>query len=130
MPGAEGPAPSGLLGSAARMLATLLGLLHTRLELLVVELEQEEERLKEAVLLGVAAVFCLSFGLLLLTLFVVVAFWDDNRLLALGSLTVLYFALGAAAVLVLRARSKSRPRPFAATLEEIDKDRERLRAAP
>jgi uncharacterized membrane protein YqjE len=128
MAGVEGP--SSLWSTAARLLGGVLGLLHTRLDLLVVEMEEEKERVKQTLLLAVAGLFCLSFGLLLLTLFVVVALWDEHRLLALGSLTVLYFVLGAAAMLLLRARARTRPRPFAATLEQIDKDRERLTASP
>lgn len=128
MHAAERPGAPGLWQGATRLLGGVLGLLHTRLDLLVVELEEEKERLKQAVLLAVAGMFCLSFALLLLTLFVVVAFWDSHRLIALGGLTLLYFLMGVAALLVLRAKARARPRPFSATLDEISKDRERLTA--
>jgi uncharacterized membrane protein YqjE len=127
---AERPGPTGLWHAATRLLGGVLGLLHTRLDLLVLELEEEKERLKQTLLLAVAGMFCLSFSLLLLTLFVVVAFWDSHRLIALGSLTLLYFVLGVAALMAVRAKARGRPRPFAATLEEISKDRERLSALP
>jgi uncharacterized membrane protein YqjE len=117
---------SGLMGSLARLVATLLEILQTRLEIVATEFEEERERIREMVLFGFLALFFTSFGLLLLTLFVVVLFWETHRLYVLGGFTLLYLALGFIAGAVLRQRLRTRPRLFATTLAELSRDRERL----
>ncbi len=119
-------AASGLLGSLARLVATLLEILQTRLEIVATEFEEERERIREMVLFGFLALFFTGFGLLLLTLFIVVLFWETHRLYVLGGFTLLYLALGLIAGAVLRQRLRTRPRLFAATLAELSRDRERL----
>ena len=58
--------------------------------------------------------------------FLVVLFWDTNRLLAIGALAGI-FAVGAiAACLGLRAAVSQRPKFLSTTLAELRKDRARL----
>ena len=72
--------------------------------------------------LAVVAAFCLGLAVVLLVLFVVVVFWDTNRLLAIGLIAIL-FALGAlAALLALRSAIRQRPKFLSATLAELRKD--------
>lgn len=99
----------------------------TRVELVSVELEEQRAWLEHLVLLGVGLIFCASFGLILLTFFVVVLFWDtDHRRLVLGGLSALY--LGGACWLGFKLRQKMRARPklFSATAAELRKDHEAL----
>ncbi len=123
----ETPHP-GPLDSLRSLGATFLALIGTRAELLVVELREEGERRKEMlVLAGVAAVF-LALGLLLAAFFVVVVFWEANRIAAAAAVTVLYLAIGAWALLRLKAKARASPPPFEATLAEFAKDLEMLKA--
>jgi uncharacterized membrane protein YqjE len=122
----ESARTTGLLASLRRLLATAAEILQTRLELLSVELEEEGLRLRELLLYALVALFFLGFGLLLLTLLIVVVFWDTHRLPVLGGITALYLAIGIGAALRVRHTFKTRPRLFAATLAEIGKDREQL----
>jgi uncharacterized membrane protein YqjE len=116
----------GLLGSAKGLAATLIATASTRLQLLANELAAEGLRLRQIVLLLVFAVFFFALAILLLTLLVVVVFWDDHRLLAIGSLAAVYLAVSALLVFAAnRCRSAGR-RPFEATLGELEKDRARL----
>ena len=117
---------TGLIASLRRLLGTLVEILQTRLEILAVELEEEGGRLRDLLLYAVVALVFLGFGLLLLTLFVVVLFWESYRLQVLAAITILYLALGVGAALMLRYKLKTRPRLFAATLGELGKDREQL----
>lgn len=117
---------TGLLASLRRLLATGVEILQTRIELLSVELEEEGVRLRELLLYALIALFFLGFGLLLLTLLVVVVFWDSHRLPVLAGITALYLAIGVGAVLRVRHTLRTRPRLFAATLGELGKDREHL----
>lgn len=120
----------GLLASLQRLVGTLLEILQTRVEIVATEFEEERERLRQLVVYGFLSLFFISLGLVLLTLFVVMAFWETHRLYVLGGFAVLYLALGWGAAGLLRSRHGSRPRLFAATLAELRKDREQVTPRP
>jgi uncharacterized membrane protein YqjE len=117
------------LYSLKAALAAVSSALHTRLELFVTELEEERERLKETLLLSLLFVFCLSFGFILLNIFVVALFWEKGWIFAIGGLAALYLAVGIVAAVMLRRKILTRPGLFPATLAELGKDRERLKAS-
>ncbi len=117
---------TGLLASLQRLLATFAEILHTRVEILSTELEEEGVRVRELLLYELVSLFFFGLGLLLVTLFVVLAFWDTHRLSVLAAFAVFYLAIGAGTALVVRYKLKTRPRLFSATLSELGKDRERL----
>lgn len=116
----------GLIASLQQFVATALEVLQTRAEIVATEFEEERERLRELVVFGSVALFCLGFGFFFLTLFVVVLFWDSYRIYAVGGFALLYVGLGIFSAVSLRQRLKTRPRLFATTLAELAKDRERL----
>lgn len=117
---------TGLLASLQRLLATLLEIVQTRVAIVATEYEEERERIRELVVFGFLALFFISIGIVLLTLFVVMLFWETHRLYVMGGFALLYLGLGVAAVVSLRQRLKSRPRLFATTLAEFSKDRDQL----
>ena len=116
----------GLFDFLKVLTATLIAIAHTRLELLSTELK--EERLRLSSLLGwtVGALFCAGLGVVLATLFVVLALWDTHRLWALGILAILFLLGAALAWLVVRGKVRAKPRLFAASLTELSKDRKEL----
>lgn len=116
----------GVLASLQRLLVTAIETLRTRVEIVVTEFEEERERIRELVLFGFLALFFVSLGLVLLTLFVVILFWDTHRVYAVGGFALLYLGLGTTAGAVLRRRLQARPRLFATTLAELSKDRDHL----
>lgn len=115
----------GVWGSLRRILDTLLATAQNRIELLAVELQEEKCRLMEALLLAVALAVCGIMALTLLTFLLVVVFWENGRLIALGGLGALYLAGAAVAWRALQSRLKSRS-AFAGTIDELKKDRECL----
>ncbi len=117
---------TGLWASLQRLLATSAEILHTRADILATELEEEGLRVKELLLYERVSLFFLGLGLLLATLFVVLAFWDTHRLSVLAAFAVFYLAIGTGTALVARHKLKTRPRLFSATLSELGKDRDRL----
>lgn len=121
---------TGLLASLQRLLATFVEILHTRAEILSTELEEEGGRVRELLRIEMASLFFLGLGTLLLTLFVVLAFWEDHRLSVLAGFSIFYLAIGVGAALVVRHRLKNRSRLFSATLTELGKDRDRLSSLP
>jgi uncharacterized membrane protein YqjE len=119
-------ASSGLLHSLRRLVATLLAIGEARLELLSTELEEEFARIASLLLVACLALFFVGLGVVFAAFFIVIYFWDDNRLLAVGLLTA-FFVIGAAiAGNTLRKQLNERPRFFAASIDELRKDREHV----
>jgi len=111
-------------------MATLLEILQTRVEIVATEFEEERVRLRELVVFGILTLFFVGVGLTLLTLFVVVLYWDSHRVAVLGGVAFLYLGLGGITGIVLYRRLKSRPRLFSTTLSELAKDRDQLNSGP
>ena len=116
----------GLLESLTTLAATLVAMAHTRLDLLSTDLEEERAHVLSLLAMSLVALFCLGVGLVLATILIVVAFWDTHRLLALGSLTGIFLAVGIAACWFVIHKAKTKPRIFAASLSEFLKDRQQL----
>lgn len=114
------------MASVKRLLSTLTSIVSTRLELLANELHEERLRLTQMLLFALFALFCFGLGILLLTVFIVVLFWDDHRLVVTGALSAVFFALGLSMVLLLRRRAQAKPRLFSASLAELARDRAQL----
>jgi uncharacterized membrane protein YqjE len=119
-------ATGGLFESLKTLSVSLVGIVHTRLELLSTDIAEEREHLITLLLLVQLALFFLGVGILLLALLIVVAFWESHRLLALGGLTGLFLLASAGAVWLAVHKTRTRPRLFAASLAELSKDRQHL----
>ena len=116
--------PSRGLRSAVEALgAAVLGLLHTRLELAAVELDEVRQRAIERLVFVLVAVLCFAFAVLGASALVVVAFWDTNRIAALTIVIVVYVAIGLFALWRLAARSRTDRPPFAETIAQFERDR-------
>lgn len=111
----------GLFAALPRLWRTLRLLATSRVELFLLELQEERLRLFDALLLATAVVVCGAFALGLLTLTLVVAFWDQHRVLVLALLT-LAFAGGAGGCFWTLRRRLLRWQAFAATREQLKKD--------
>ncbi len=117
----------GLAESFKALLLTFVSSLHTRFEIVTTEIEEERERLEELVILGVASIFCLCMGILLVSMLIVAIFWyTEYRIAAFGAVTAFYIIIGAGLGLTLRAKIRNKPRLFATTLAELAKDRDSL----
>lgn len=117
---------AGLLGSIRRLLSTLTSVASTRLELLANELYEERLHVEQMLLYFFSALFCFGMTIMLLTVFVVVLFWDDNRLLVLGGLSAVFLVFGVMLVKRLQRIAQIKSRLFSASLAELAKDREQL----
>jgi uncharacterized membrane protein YqjE len=112
----------GLFASLRRMLATLIALAHTRLELVSVEVEEQIGHAAGVLLWSIAAIFFGSLAVLVLALTIVIAFWDDHRLLAAGLVTAAFALVAVVAALIVRTRLRHRPRLLSATIAEMKRD--------
>jgi uncharacterized membrane protein YqjE len=123
-PGA--PPSSNLLESLKRLGRTLVALLHTRLEILGTELEEERIRFGRMIILAVTVAFLFNAALLLGVSWLVAALWDRYGHATLGVLALALLAAAVGLFVYARGLLKTRPKPFATTLAELAKDRERL----
>jgi len=115
-----------MLGSVRELARTLLSFAETRARLAATELEEQAVRLAEILVWVAVALFLFGVALLFLAIVIVLLFWDSNRMLAAGLLAALFLGSGGAAALIARARMRERPKFLAATLAELELDRERI----
>ena len=106
--------------------AVRLALSDVMTRLAATELEEQALRLIEILIWLAMALFFLGIAVVFAAVLVVLLFWDSNRLLAAGLLAALFVAIGAGAALIARARLRERPKLLAATLAELERDRETL----
>jgi uncharacterized membrane protein YqjE len=118
--------PAGLMDSAKRMLATVIALAHTRLELFTTEIEEEIQRAASILLWGLVALFFGSLTVLMIAFTVIIIFWDDHRILAAVLVTVTFLVMTLVFGLLARSRLKSKARFMAASIDELKRDRESL----
>jgi uncharacterized membrane protein YqjE len=116
----------GLLGSAQSLLANLLALARTRLELFGAELQEELTRLFFAAI-GMALVLLLAaLGAAFGALALVMALGEEHRAVAAGLIGAGFVALALAAAWSMRRLTSGRPRLLAASLAELRRDQEAL----
>ena len=112
-------------GKSRRVLNRLVTIFRNRVELLMVEVQEEREKIVRVILLALgAAVFGLLAGVAL-TVTVVLAFWEHSPITALLVLTVIYVACGTALYLAL-VRLQRDWQTMPGTIEQLQKDCECL----
>lgn len=117
----------GLLDSLTVLVGSLVSIVHTRLELLSTDLEEDREHLLSLVILSLISLFSLMVGVVLVAILLVVIFWDSHRLLALGLLAGFFILAGLATCAFAVRKAKTKPRLFLASLLELFKDSQQLR---
>jgi len=119
-PGSEAPRPSlKKLGGA------FVGLLQGHLELVGIEVQEEKARTFRLFLAGVS----LILGLLVLvglSAAIVIAFWETHRMAAILTLCAIYAVIMIICISRAISLAKKCAAPFQATLEELERNRERL----
>jgi len=116
----------GLFESLRNLARTFLAIVQTRIEIFASEIDEERARLARIAVLAAVAGLCIALTVILLVFFLVVLFWDTDRLLAIGVLAGVFGVGGIAAGLLLRAAISKRPKFLSATLAELRKDRTKL----
>jgi len=116
----------GLLESLTAFATTLVGVVHTRLELLSTDFEEDRERLFSIVTLYLIAMFCLVVGLVLTIILIVYILWETHRLLALSSMAGFFLLVGLVLWGFATHKTKTKPKLFSASLIELLKDKENL----
>ena len=98
-----GPRPvAGLFQSVNNFLATFVAIVHTRLELLTTELQEEVRQVGAILLWAFIAAFAAMMGLFLGALAVIFIFWDTHRLAASLAMIAMFIGVAVVAGLILR----------------------------
>ena len=118
-----------IVDSLARLAATLIETLHTRLELVSVEVEEEMARYSSYLLWIVVALFCAGIAVLLAILLIVVLFWDSHREAVLLTLIALFGGVAIYLGWWLRESMRNKPRLLGFTLDELKRDTSTLRSS-
>ena len=119
----------GLGASLQGLMATVLAIIHTRLELLVTEVEEEKRRLLATVAWGAVGVLVGCFALAFAAVFITVLFWDSHRLLVVGLMTLTFGLISAWAMHRVKVLVRESGQMLASTLAELDADRQALMPA-
>jgi uncharacterized membrane protein YqjE len=122
----NGRPTDGIVHSARRILAILVRMAQTRLSLLAVEVVEEQRRIWLLVVLTALALLFGFMALLMASLLIVVAYWDDHRMLAIGGVLAFYVIAAGVTAIVLRYKALGKRGLFVATLDELAKDRAEL----
>lgn len=117
--------PPGWVESFKRLGGTVLSTFGNRVELLLVEAQEERDRLLQVLLLGVVALVFFTLAVVAVSVAVVVLLWPTHPVASLLGLALLYAGLGAAAAWRL-AQARQDWDSFTGSLNELKKDREWL----
>jgi uncharacterized membrane protein YqjE len=113
---------AGIFASLRRLLKTVLAIAQNRLELLLVEMQEERWRFFDALLLAGAVLILSAMTLTVATITLVVVCVEAKRLDLLVALMLLCLAATIVAFWRLRTRLKNWA-PFSGTLTELKKDK-------
>lgn len=112
----------GVLASARAVLAALIDVGHTRLQLASTELEEEGLRVAQLLLWAAIAVFLFGVGLVLAAMLAVLLVWDGPREWVLGGITAAFLVGAAGSLWVLRRKARAKPGFMSATIAELKRD--------
>lgn len=116
----------GLLTSIGELASTLLVIMRTRLELLSTDLAEDREHLLHILKLTLISMFCLGVGVVMITVWILMMFWNSHGLLVLGSLAVLFLLIGIITWRYSICSARRKPKLFESSLSELLKDWESL----
>jgi len=114
--------------TAGRIISTLATMLHTRLDLISVELEQELLRYSSYFIYALIALFCGGVAVSFTLVLTLVLFWEDYRTEVLVSFITIFGALSVFIFSWLREQIANKPHLFEQSIAELKKDMKLLHA--
>ncbi|HEX3100658.1 MAG TPA: phage holin family protein [Pyrinomonadaceae bacterium] len=111
--------------ASKRVAKRFLVILENRVEIALLELQEEREKVLHSLLYAMAAVACALLAGFTVTVIVAVAFWGNHPIAALSALVAIY--LSVAVIFYSRLRKLRRKwELLPSTIEQLRKDRECL----
>jgi len=122
--------PPGLLALIRHFGAHLVELIHTRIELLSTEVEEELQRGVNILLSMMLALVFGGLSVMMLAVTILIIFWDDHRILVAWLLTAIFLVTALVMGYFARLRVRQKPRFMAASIDELKRDRAALERRP
>jgi uncharacterized membrane protein YqjE len=117
---------SNMVGDLRGAASTGVRAVRTRLELLAIELKEEKAWLARFLIVAVAALYLVSFGLVLAVAALVLFAAEENRPAILGICAAVFVLAGAGAAAYVYASSKKRHPLFQETIAVLKGDEQGL----
>jgi uncharacterized membrane protein YqjE len=118
---------TGIIGDVKGLASTGLRAVRTRLELAAIELTEEKAWAVRFLVVAVAGLYLVTFGLLLAIFALVLWASDENRPAILGGFAAAFFVLGGGGIAYLMSASKHRQPLFKETIAVLKGDEQALR---
>jgi uncharacterized membrane protein YqjE len=115
-----------LLSSIKNLVSTGISIALTRLELVSVDVQIARSKFLGLLVLIVSALFFFFLTLVMFSVFIVIHYWESDRMLALGFLTASNLFIGLILALLVMQSLRTMPKLFEASIAEFAKDREAL----
>lgn len=111
-----------LFDNLTRLTTTLVGMLHTRLELMTVELEEELLRFTRYFIYSLITLYCAGMAVALAVFLLIALFWEDHRITVFVLLIGFFSAASIALAAWLRNQFLNKPRLLEHSINEFKKD--------
>ena len=111
-----------LLESIKGLGETLAEVIRIKIEILSLDVKESRIRFLSVLMLGVSSLLLLSLGIILGIFWLIITFWESDRLLVMGVLSAVLLFGGIVMLAVLVWKLKNGPEPFASTIAELNKD--------
>jgi len=121
-------ASAGPFESLKALARTAVDILHTRFDLLVTEIHEEQSRVAELLLYAAIAILSIFLAIVVIAVFIVASLWDTPyRTLATGLVAAALAIVGIVCAITFVRKAKVRPKLFSSSLDELGADLDRLR---
>jgi len=120
---------AGIVGDVKGLASTGLRAIRTRLELLAIEVSEEKAWAIRLIVVAIAGLYLVTFGLLLGVAALVLWASEENRPAILGGFAIAFIAVGGAGFWYLTSASKRRNSLFKETIAVLKGDEQAFRAA-
>ena len=111
-----------IFDTVGRIGSTVLAMVETRLELAALEVEEESQRLLGYFMLALLSLILFGIAMVLVSLTIILVFWESYRLEAALALAALFAVAGTIIIMKLKSAFAARPRMLASTVAELNKD--------
>lgn len=109
------------------ILPLLMSMIGTRLELAAIDFESHVQATLAALVAAFVAVVLALIAFAFIGIAVIVLFWETHRVTAAVGVMLAYVAFAAGMASLARSTWKARPAPLAATIHELELDRDAFR---
>ncbi|WP_199635019.1 phage holin family protein (plasmid) [Serratia sp. PAMC26656] len=116
----------GLVDNIHRVFIALTGTLHTRLELVAVELEEEKSRIFGLLIMAGLTLIFTAFGVISFLVFILLSVPPEHRLMILGSASAVFLVLALTFAIFIRQRITG-SRMLPETRKQLSKDLSHLK---